>query len=287
MAMGGLRPGRRHLFDVPQPGLGPGRVRRRDAPAAGRLLPRPRRHHRPRRRQPPRRLRHGAAHQGAGHARARPVERAGAAARCCTTPSTLADDGPVGDPLPAGSRPAGDRARGRAPGSTPARCRRPTAATCASSPSARCSQRPTRPPTSWRADGIEVHGVGRPQLRRPARPGDARRRRVAHARGHDRGRRPRRRHRHDDRRPAAPLDAPTRSSTCSGCRRKFIPQAKSERILARFGLDAAGLIATVANAERSPCCAPNGCSCAGHGPPTPRRSPPGATIPRSPGTRTG
>ena len=45
------------------------------------LLPRPRRRHRPRRCEPPRRLRHGAALQGARHAGARPVERAGARPR--------------------------------------------------------------------------------------------------------------------------------------------------------------------------------------------------------------
>ena len=74
---GRAAPDRRDLLDVPQPGLGPGRLRRRAAPPAGDLLPRPRRHHRPRRCQPPRRVRHGAAVEGARHAGARPVERAG------------------------------------------------------------------------------------------------------------------------------------------------------------------------------------------------------------------
>ena len=78
---GRAAPGGGDLLDVPQPGVGPGRVRRRAAPAAGDLLPRPRRHHRPRRPEPPRRLRHGAALPGAGDAGARPVERAGTAAR--------------------------------------------------------------------------------------------------------------------------------------------------------------------------------------------------------------
>ena len=51
MAMGGLRPVVAIYSHVPQPGVGPGRLRRRPAPAAGRLLPRPRRHHRRRRRR--------------------------------------------------------------------------------------------------------------------------------------------------------------------------------------------------------------------------------------------
>ena len=42
-------PGRRRLLDVPHPGLRPGQPRRRPAPPAGHLLPRPRRHHRRRR----------------------------------------------------------------------------------------------------------------------------------------------------------------------------------------------------------------------------------------------
>ena len=58
-------PGRRRLLDVPHPGLRPGQPRRRPAPPAGGLLPRPGRHHRRRRAVAPRRARHGAAHQGA------------------------------------------------------------------------------------------------------------------------------------------------------------------------------------------------------------------------------
>ena len=67
---------RRDLLHVPQPSMGPGRVRRGAAPAAGGLLPRPGRCHRTRRRQPSRRVRHGAAVEGAGHARAGAIERA-------------------------------------------------------------------------------------------------------------------------------------------------------------------------------------------------------------------
>ena len=70
--------GRRDLLHVPQPGVGPGRVRRGDASPAGDLLPRPRRGDRPGRREPPRRLRHGTALEGARYAGARPVERPGA-----------------------------------------------------------------------------------------------------------------------------------------------------------------------------------------------------------------
>ena len=120
---------RRHLLHVPQPGVGPGGVRRRAAPAAGGLLPRPRRHHRPRRRQPPRRVRHGAAGEGAGHARARAVERRGAAGRCCTTRSRW--------PTKARSPSAGRAARRAtsastrsASGCTPARLRKGDGSVC-------------------------------------------------------------------------------------------------------------------------------------------------------------
>ena len=105
-------PGGGHLLDVPQPGVGPGRVRRGAAPAAGDLLPRPRRHHGPRRPEPPRRLRHGAALPGAGDAGARPVERAG------TRPDDARRDDPRrcrpgGHPLPTWRGAQRHRARGR------------------------------------------------------------------------------------------------------------------------------------------------------------------------------
>ena len=67
--------GRGHLLDVPHPGLRPGQPRRRPAPPAGHLLPRPGRHHRRRRSVAPRRARHGAADQGAGHDRSSPRRR--------------------------------------------------------------------------------------------------------------------------------------------------------------------------------------------------------------------
>ena len=76
---GRAAPRRRHLLDVPHPGLRPGQPRRRPARPARRLLPRPRRHHRRRRRLAPRRARHGAADEGPGHDGVRPVVVPGAA----------------------------------------------------------------------------------------------------------------------------------------------------------------------------------------------------------------
>ncbi len=134
---------RRDLLDVPQPGVGPGRLRRGDAPPAGDLLPRPRRDHRTGRCQPSRRLRHGVAREGARHARARPVERAG------TRPDAPRRDdarrvGSGRDPLPARSRPTGDRVRGRVRTVGPQGPLRKRHR--ASSPSARCWRWPRRPP---------------------------------------------------------------------------------------------------------------------------------------------
>ena len=79
MAMGGLRPCRRDLLDVPQPSVGPDRLRRRDAPPPGGVLRRSGRHHRAGWAEPPRRARHGAADTRAGHAGSRAVQCAGTA----------------------------------------------------------------------------------------------------------------------------------------------------------------------------------------------------------------
>ena len=88
MAMGGLRPGGRHLLHVPHPGLRPGESRRRPASPAGRVLPGPGRHHRRRRALPPRHPRPGAADQGAGHDRVLPRRRTRSCRSCSTTRST-------------------------------------------------------------------------------------------------------------------------------------------------------------------------------------------------------
>ena len=159
-------PGRRDLLDVPQPGVGPGRLRRRAAPPPGRVLPRPRRHHRRRRPEPPRRVRHGAAVQGARHAGARPVERRGAA----------------GD---AARRDRARRRRARSPSAIPkgtartsastrsARARRPpgprrATARCASSPIGKLVGNAAKAADALARDRRRRHGVGRPLLR-PAR----------------------------------------------------------------------------------------------------------------------
>ena len=105
-------PGRRDLLDVPVAGVGSGRVRRRAAPPPGGVLPRPRRHHRRRRTEPPRRVRHGAAVEGAGDAGARAVERRGAppdAARRDASRRRRSGR----DPLPEGHGTPRRRARGR------------------------------------------------------------------------------------------------------------------------------------------------------------------------------
>ena len=100
MAMGGLRPVVADLLDVPQPGLGPGRVRRR-APSPPRgVLPRPRRHHRRRRPVAPRRVRHGPAHQGARHDGVRPVVGPGAPGDAARSPRLC--DGPAAIRWPKG-----------------------------------------------------------------------------------------------------------------------------------------------------------------------------------------
>ena len=119
---------------------------------AGRLLPRPGRHHRRRRRLAPRRARHGAALQGAGHDDVRPVVVPGAPGRCSTTRSTS----PTGPSPSAGPRPppAGRRRRGRPRPRRPAACAR--APTSASSASARCSTPPRPPPTMLAADGVSA-----------------------------------------------------------------------------------------------------------------------------------
>ena len=57
-------PDRGDLLDVPQPGVGPGRLRRRPAPPTGRVLHRPGRDHRSGRTEPPRRVRPGDARAG-------------------------------------------------------------------------------------------------------------------------------------------------------------------------------------------------------------------------------
>ena len=116
--------GRRDLQHVLEPGLGPDRLRRRAPPAAGGVLSRPRRHHRRQRAEPSRRLRPGAAGQGARHARAGSVERAGAA-RDAARRVEVGGRGPGRDPLSQWHRPAGRRARGRRrPARQPASARR-------------------------------------------------------------------------------------------------------------------------------------------------------------------
>ena len=160
---GWAAPGRRHLLDVPVASVGSGRVRRRAAPPPGGVLPRSRRHHRRRRPEPPRRVRHGAAVEGAGDAGARPVERRGA------PPDAARRDAPrrrrAGrDPLPEGHGTTRRRARGRVGRSTARRGSR----------GRRLRVRPGDRQARWqrpqgrrgaRRDWNRCDGVGRPVLR--------------------------------------------------------------------------------------------------------------------------
>ena len=151
------------LLDVPQPGVGPGRVRRRPAPAAGDLRPRPGRHHRPRRAVAPRRVRHGAALEGAGHARAGAVERAGAAADDARRAHARRRR-PGRDPLPTRRGAAGRRARRRVgPGGAPRHRRRRRA--CACSPIGKMVEAAGKAAERLRRARHRRRGVGRALLR--------------------------------------------------------------------------------------------------------------------------
>ena len=100
-------PGRRRLLHVPHPRLRPGQPRRRAARPAGRVRPRPGRHHRRRRPVPPRRARPGAVPAHPGHDGVRAVVGPGAAgdaptrARPSTGPASIRwprRRGPLGRP---------------------------------------------------------------------------------------------------------------------------------------------------------------------------------------------
>ena len=68
---------------------------------------------------------------------------------------------------------------------------------------------------------------------------------ARHARSSRRGRRARRRRRHGDRRPRSAPSPRRRWSRCSARRTGSSPDGRPDRILARFGLDAEGIAATV------------------------------------------
>ena len=222
---GRAAPDRGDLLDVPQPGLGPGRVRRRPAPPAGRVLHRPGRHHRSRRAEPPRRLRHGPARPGARACACWRRRAPRSCTRCCTTrwssPTTARSPSAT-----RGARPATSASTRSASASGPAAVR-------------------AAPATA--ADG-RVHPRHR-QARRGGREGRRRARRrsgvavtvwdvrccapldddmLADAARHRavvtvRGRHPRRRHRHDHRGPPSAHSTRPSRSRCSGCRRASSP----------------------------------------------------------------
>ena len=199
---------------------------------------------------------------------------------------TLADDGPVAIRYPRGRGAQRRRARGRHRDRRPQGPRSDSSRPCASSASARCSKLPRRRPTSW-APTASTSRCGTSRCCAPLDPvmlADA----ASHrARRHGRGRRPRRRHRHDDRRSRLrdrPFDPRRRARAADQVHAARSEVGQHPRPLrARRG----GPDRDRSRSLRSPCCGPNGCCCAGCEPTMPRCSPRGATIPRSRSTRTG
>ena len=218
-------PGRGDLLDVPQPGLGPGRLRRRPAPPARWC--------------------------SASTAPASPAPT-GRATTACTTwrcspgcpgmrvlaPSSAQElqqmlarrdeRSPTAARSPSatrGARPARSASTRSASASAARQVRAPRATgrrACACWPSASWSRRPRRPPTSSppRASTSTVWDV------RCCAPLDADMLADAAAppgRRDVRGRRPRRRHRHDDRRPHRRHRARPCRSRCSASPTRFIP----------------------------------------------------------------
>ena len=239
-------PDRGDLLDVPQPSVGPGRLRRRAAPPAGRVLHRSSRDHRSGRPEPPRRVRHGDARQGAGDARPRPVERPGAAGddgrRRRRSPTTARSRSATRVAAPARST-----STRSAPASPPAairQARRPGRARPASSPSASSSPPPNGPPPSSPRSGVDVT-VWDARCCAPLDPAM-----LADAARHERSSRPRtasatagsgRR----SRRASASWHRPS-STRSLGLPTRFIPHAGTpDEILAALGLDHAGIAAAV------------------------------------------
>ena len=219
------------------------------------LLPRPGRHHRRRRPVPPRRARHGAADEGAGHDRVRAVVVPGAAA-----------DAPR---RPRASPTARCRSAGRRP--RPARSR-PRRRRAAASPAVACVEGDDLciiavgkmlDAAEAAADRLEAerrlgHGVGRPGGQ-AARPADARRRRPPPLRAHRRGRRARGRRRQRHRRtswPSTPSASTSPRVRVLGTPIAFIPHGKPDAILADLGLDAAGITASALEPARRPTTCP-------------------------------
>ena len=190
----------------------------------------------------PRRARHGAAHQGAGHDGVRAVVLPGARRDAPRRPRPVHR---------ARRRSAGRRRRAPSVGPTTR-----SAPACAAR-KVRAGPRPLHPrrrqdarrrpreaAEALAAEGIEATVWDVRVV--PARPRDARRRRRAPARDHRRGRHPRRRRRlaasptriaQLDRRPTPP------QVRVLGTPIAYIPHGKPDDILADLGLDAAGLAA--------------------------------------------
>ena len=238
---------RRDLLHLPQPGVGPGGLRRRAPPVTGDLLPRSRRHHRRRRGESPRGLRHGPARQGARHAHPGAVVGRGTAADAPRR-DRARRLGTGGHPLPEGQEPLGPRDRGRIGPVGPPDARRRRHAVRARR-SASSSPRPRRrsrcwPPTASTprcGTSAAAHRSTRVMLEDAARHGavitaedgireggigmsiaDA----IDHACVADRLPR------------VEVLGVPTR----------FLPHAKPDRILAQLGLDADGIALAARNA---------------------------------------
>ncbi len=170
---GWAAPRRGPVLDVPQPGLGPGGLRRRPPPAAGPVRAGPCRHHRRRRRQPSRRVRPGAALPRAGDDRAGTVVGPGPPADAARR-RRPDGRGPGGHPLPEGSGPPGPGRSGRVRAARPPGAGRGRPGVPAGRRQAGGQRREGGAAAGGRRH--RRHGVGRPLLR-PAGPRDDRRRR--------------------------------------------------------------------------------------------------------------
>ncbi len=195
--------GRGDLLDVPQPCVGPGRLRRGPAPPAGRVLSRPGRASP----GPTAPSHHGvydmALLSKVPGMRVLAPSSAQELAQMMQRRDVARRLRPGGDPVPAWRGPQRHRGRGR-----PWAHRPPGA--CAAPRRDRLDDLHHRhrqdagdaekAADELAADGVDVT-VWDARSVAPLDPDDDRRRRGARARGHDRGRCARRRHRHDDRRP--------------------------------------------------------------------------------------
>ena len=195
----------------------------------------------------PRRARHGAAHEGAGHDGVRAVVVPGAPGRCSTTRSTSPTARSPSAGPKAAARSVAEHEVGHGLRGPPA-CAHGDATVCLLGVGKMLGRAPRTPPTALAAEGIAVHRVGpagraaaRPRACSPTRPRhhlvvtveDGMRdggvgSRLADAAGQ---------------RPSTPVPRP--AVRVLGTPVAFIPHGKPDQILAELGLDAAGIVAEV------------------------------------------